>query len=224
MAILSAILYFLTQHPFLAWPVIMAAGTLLAHALAKRRRKAGWYGLILVFFIYGQINIFTAHIFNALFLEAFGIDGTAVITQAQETNSTLNDQSVWAYDTVVKTADGRDVPTQFDTMSASIYPITNAILIPPEGEIFVVRYIPGFPRNFVVMRNLSPYGKRYVIDEDRRPVEKAAAQFRAGPRNNAFIAEYREALVTFIASHHDDADPALIESYEAQLDALPRAK
>lgn len=223
MVILSAILYFLTQHPFWAWPVIMALGALLAHALAKWRRNNGWYALILASFIYGQINFFTAHIFNALFLEAAGIDGTAVITQSQETSSTLNDQNIWAYDAVMKAADGRDVLTQFDTMSASIYPITNAILIPPEGEIFAVRYIPGFPRNFVIMRDLSPYGKRYLIDEDRRPVEKAAAQFGASPRNNAFIVEYREALAAFIAKHHKDADPALIENYKAQLDALPRA-
>jgi len=223
MTVISAILYFLTQHPFLAMPVIFVAGSLLAHFLAKWRKSKGWYGLVLFFFIYAQINIFTGHIFNALFLEAFGVEGSAIITQSEETSSTLNDQNVWNYDAVMKTADGRDLPVQFDTMSASIYPITNTIFIPPEGERFVVRYIPGFPRNFAIMRDLSPYGKRYLMGEDRRPVDKASAQFMASPGNSAFIAEYREALTTFIAKHHDDADPALIENYKAQLDALPRA-
>ena len=164
----------------------------------------------------------TAHIFNAWFLEAYGVDGTAVITQSEETSSTLNDQSVWAYDAVMKTAEGQDVVTRFDTMSASIYPITNTILIPPQGERFVVRYIPGFPRNFVIMRDLSPYGQKYRINADRRPVEKAAAQFAASPDNRAFVAEYRDALTTFIDTHRDDADPALIENYQTQLDALPK--
>lgn len=223
MVILSAISYFLTHHPFWSWPVIVLTGALLAYLLAKWTGSGRWYGLILVFFLYGPINIFTAHIFNALFLEAFGTDGTAVITQSEETSSTLNDQNIWAYDAVMKTADGRDVVAQFDTMSASIYPITNAILIPPEGETFAVRYIPGFPRNFVIMRDLSPYGRRYLIGEDRRPVEKAAAQFAASPGNKAFIAEYREALTAFVAKHGRDADPALIERYQAQLRALPRA-
>lgn len=223
MVILSAILHFLTHHPFWSWLALLLLGVVLAHAMATWRGKKGWYGLILPFFIYGQLNIFTAHIFNALFLQAFGVDGTGIITQSEETSSTLNDQSVWAYDAVLKTADGDDLVTKFDTMSASIYPITNAILIPPQGETFVVRYIPGFPRNFVIMRDLSPYGKRYLIAEDRRPVEKAAAQFAASPGNRAFIAEYREALTAFIARHRDDADPALIENYQAQLDALPVA-
>lgn len=222
MIILSKILYFLTHHPFWAWPVIIAVGWLLAYLLAKRSGSGRWYILILPFFIYGQINFFTAHIFNALFLEAYGIDGSAVITQSEETSSTLNDQSVWAYDAVMKTAEGQDVVTGFDTMSASIYPITNAILIPPQGERFVVRYIPGFPRNFVIMRELSPYGKKYRLGEDRRPVEKAAAQFAASPDNRAFVAEYRQALTVFIDRHRDDADPTLIEYYRAQLGALPK--
>jgi hypothetical protein len=220
MVTLSAISYFLTQHPFWSWPLLIIAGVLPGFVLAKWRGTGAGYILILPLFIFGIINIFTAHIVNALFLQAFGVDGTAVITQSEETNSTLNDQPIWAYDVVVRTADGRDVVTQFDTMSASIYPITNAILIPPQGERFAIRYVPGFPRNFVIMRALSPYGMQYRIDEDRRPVEKAAAQFAASPGNEAFIAEYRQALTTFIAKHRHDAAPALIANYQAQLDAL----
>jgi hypothetical protein len=221
MVILSAISHFLTHHPFWSWPMIVAIGALLGHGMAKWQGNGCWYLLMLPFFLYGPINIFTAHIFNALFLEAFGVNGTAVITQSEETSSTLNDQNIWAYDAVMRTADGHDVVTQFDTMSASIYPITNEILIPPEGERFVVRYIPGFPLNFVIMRDLSPYGKKYRIAEDRRPVEKAAAQFAASPSNKAFIAEYRKALTAFIAKHRDDAGPAVIEDYQARLDTLP---
>jgi len=222
MVILSAILYFLTQHPIWSLPLFILLGVVLAQLLARWRRNQGWQALIILFFVLGMVNIFSAHIFNALFLQAFGVDGTAVITQEEETNSTLNDSPIWAYDAVMRTADGHDVVAQFDTMSATIYPITNAILIPPKGERFAVRYIPGFPRNFVIMRDLSPYGRQYLIDQDRRPVDKAAAQFAASPSNAAFIAEYRATLTAFIARHQNDADPALIANYRAQLRALPR--
>ena len=222
MTALSAILYFLTQHPFWSWPVLMLVGVALSWLLSRKGKKR-WWVLLLVFFIYGQINIFVAHIFNALFLQAFGVEGTAVITHAEETSSTLNDQNVWEFDGVLKTADGRDVVVQFDTMSATIYPITNAIMIPPQSETFVVRYIPGFPRNFVIMRELSNYGKKYQLAEDREPVEKAAAQFAVSPGNKEFIAEYRSALAAFIDKHRQDAEPALIMEYQARLDALPPA-
>jgi len=38
-----------------------------------------------------------------------------------------------------------------------------------------------------------------------------------------WIAECREALAAFIAKHHKDADPVLMENYKAQLDALQQA-
>lgn len=224
MAVLSAILYFLTHHPFWSWPILIVVGFILAQFLVIWRRRAGWYLLLLPFFLYGPVNIFVAHIFNALFLEAFGVEGSAVVTHSEETSSTLNDQYVWAYDAVLKTADGRDVVTTFDSMSASIYPITNAIVIPPEGERFVVRYVPGFPRNFVIMRDLSTYGIRYKVDEDRAPVDKAAAQLAASPENRAFIAEYRDALIKFITTHRRDAAPAIIDDYTQKLASLPPAK
>jgi hypothetical protein len=222
MATLSAISYFLTQHPFWSWPILILVGMLMAHLAAKWRGHGLWYLLVLPFFLYGPANIFLAHIFNALLLNAFGVAGTAVITQSEETSSTLNDQNIWAYDAVLKTADGQDVVTQFDSMSATIYPITNAILIPPEGETFAVKYIPGFPRNFVIMRDQSTYGIIYNIGQARRPVEKAAAQLDTSPNNPVFIAEYRAALTTFLAKHSSDADPNLIANYQAKLAALPR--
>lgn len=222
MIILSAILFFLTQHPIWSWLLILILGALLSHMLVRWRGSGGWYSLILVFFIYGPLNIFLAHVFNALFLSAFGVLGTGVITHSEETSSTLNDQTVWAYSVVLRTADGRDVVAEFDTMSASIYPITNTIYIPPQGERFVIKYIPGLPRNFAIMRNLSSYGIREAVEEDRGPVEKAANQLAASPANPDFIAEYRSALTTFLDRHRTDADPALIARYQRDLDALPQ--
>ncbi|MEJ1098219.1 MULTISPECIES: hypothetical protein [unclassified Pseudoxanthomonas] len=185
-----------------------------------RRRPVLYLGLVIFGFLFGMANIFTGHILNALFLNAFGTPGTAVIVQSEQTNSTLNDQYIWEYHAVMKTADGRDVKITFDTMSASIYPIRNAILIPPEKETFVVKYIPGVERNVVIMSDASNYGKQRLIYEARAPVEKAAAQLAVSPSNPEFIAEYRDALQTFVRDYRDRADPALIQDYEQQLAAL----
>ncbi len=219
MQIVSSVLYFLAHHAIWSFFLIMIAISLLGRWMI-RRRPTLYLGLVIFGFLFGMANIFTGHILNALFLNAFGTPGTAVIVQSEQTNSTLNDQYIWEYHAVMKTADGRDVKITFDTMSASIYPIRNAILIPPEKETFFVKYIPGVERNVVIMSDLSNYGKQRLIYEARAPVEKAAAQLAVSPSNPEFIAEYRDALQTFIRDYRDRADPALIQRYEQQLASL----
>jgi len=109
-------------------------------------------------------------------------------------------------------------------MSASIYPIRNRILILPENEPFVAKYIPGFERNIVIMSDESDYGKRIIVDQDRAPVAKAAGQYAVNPTNPAFIKEYGAALQAFIAKHRNEADPDVIQNYERELNKLSQAQ
>jgi hypothetical protein len=220
MDILSAISYFFSHHALLAMPVIVILCGLLGVAIGQWKKQPLWAMLFLAGFFIGGINVFTSHIVNALFLNTVGVTGNAVIVHSTETNSMLNDRYIWEYDVVLKTADGRDVATKIDTMSASIYPVRNEILIPPEGQTFVVKYVPGFARNFVIMSDQSEYGKERLIQQDLQPVEKAAAQLAVSPDNPAFIEEYRAALRTFLNAHRNDTDPELIHDYEQKLDSL----
>jgi hypothetical protein len=220
MVFVSAILYFLTHHPGLTMLVLIGAGLGAGTLLAIWRRQAGWYGLVIPFFLLSPISFFTAPFLNALFLNAFGTTGKAVIVHKQETNEQFNDNYVWDYDGVLKTADGRDVAIHFRTTSATIYPIRNEILIPPANESFVAKYIPGFERNIVIMSVESNYGKRLKIEQDRAPVEKAAGQYAVSPTNHVFLKEYQAALQTFISKHRSDADPDLIQDYERELNGL----
>ena len=223
MQILSHVLYFLVHHPFWSFLLIMI-GTSSASRLIGWRRPILCLFVVVFGFFFSLANIFAGHFFNALFLNAFGTPGTAVVVQSEQTNSTLNDQYIWDYHAVMKTADGRDVKFTFDTMSASIYPLRNAILIPPERETFVVKYIPGVEHNVVIMSDLSDYGKQRLVHQARAPVEKAAAQVAVSPTNPEFIAEYRDALQTFLRDYRNTANPALIKDYEQKLAALESAQ
>jgi hypothetical protein len=222
MAIVSAILYFISHHPFLAWPFIALFWFGIGVLMARWRKSPGWIALGTIGMVGGMINLFTGSIFNAAFLAAFGTYGSAVITHEEETNSQLNEQYIWAYDAVVRTADGQDVKTQFDTMSASIYPWSNSIYIPSKGERFVVKYIPGFERNIAIMRNESAYGRRQIMAQAREPVERAAAQLEASPNNAEFQQEYREEVEKFLANHAGDSPPGMVAEYRATVAALPK--
>lgn len=220
MVVLSAIFFFISQHSLLSLPLWILAGFALGGAASALLRNGAWMGLSVIGFVIGIANIFLGSMANAIFLNAYGTYGTAVVTHEEETNSQLNDSNIWRYDAVVRTADGRDVKTGFDTMSASLYPPRNAIQIPPKGERFVVKYIPGFERNIAIMRDESPFGRRLLLQKALEPVERAAAQIEASPDNPDFRREYREAIENFLARHAGDAPPELVERYRAELDRL----
>lgn len=223
MIAISALLHFLAHHPFLSLQLLVLAGLALGAAIAHRRRNAAWYALGIVGLVLGMLNVFTGSMANAVFLNAFGTYGTAVVTHAEETSSQLNERNIWAYDAVMQTAEGRDVKVHFDTLSASLYPVRNRIDLPPVGERFVVKYIPGYERNIAIMRDESPFGKRILLAQARGPVERAAAQLAASPDNEAFKQEYRLALQDFLARHGQDAAPEVAERYRKALQALEQS-
>ncbi|WP_459616527.1 hypothetical protein [Bordetella sp. 2513F-2] len=220
MTVLSALLYFLSHHPFLSMLLLALAALAVGAAIARRRRNAAWCALGVAGLVLGMVNMFAGSMANALFLNAFGTYGTAVITHAEETSSQLNERNIWAYDAVMKTADGRDVEIHFDTLSASLYPVRNRIDIPPVGERFVIKYVPGFERNVAIMRDESPFGRRLLVAQARAPVERAAARLAASPDNDVFRQEYRAALRAFLERHGSDAEPGVVERYREALQAL----
>lgn len=213
MKAISVILYFLSHSPMWSFLVIVALGILCSTLFRK-------FFFSIVGFILAMLNIFTGHMLNAWFLNANGQLGTAIITQSERTNSTLNDQYIYDYDVVVKTADGKDVVTGFSTMSAAIYPIRNAILIPPDNELFYVKYIPGYEKNIVILSDLSAYGRQRLMYNNRQPVVKAQRQYEASPANETFRQEYLQALRTYIADTINAGDAATLEQYRQEIGRL----
>jgi len=222
MTTLSAFFFFISQHSLLSLQLWILAGFALGGTVSALRRNPAWMALSVVGFAVGLANIFLGSMANAIFLNAYGTYGTAVITHEEETSSQLNDANIWDYDAVVRTAEGKDVKTGFDTMSASLYPPRNAIEIPPKGERFVVKYIPGYERNIAIMRDESPFGKRLLLRRALEPVERAAAQVEASPDNEDFRREYRKEIEAFLAGFADTGPPDQIDHYRSELKRLDR--
>ncbi len=170
-------------------------------------------------FLLGMANIFTASFLNAWFLQAWGVPGSAVVIQSTQTNSTLNDQYIFEYAVIARAA-GKDVKTGFTTMSAPIWPIRNEILIPPVGQPFVTRYIPGYEENIVIMADESTYGKMRIIATNRESVDRARNQLAASPTNESFQEEYRLALQTFLSNPDNRLDSVSMRQFQDALTHL----
>ncbi|ASZ13599.1 hypothetical protein KTO58_06195 [Chitinophaga pendula] len=214
---LSFVLYFLSHHPVWSFLILLFLGILLTSLIRK------WIFLLLGF-LGALANIFLAHYLNAWFLNAYGIKGEAVITRTVDTNSTLNDAPVYDYDVLLKTADGKDVITGFSTMSAAIYPLRNEILIPPQGQFFVVKYIPGYEKNIVVLSDDSPYGKQRLSALGQENVEKARIQYNASPTNKDFRQQYLAALKEYLDEPQHRYDTFTVNRYRQILGALEAGK
>lgn len=217
MTLISMLLYLLNQHPFWMIPVYLAFGI----GMTIWRRNAGWG---IATFLAWMFAMFCMQFINAVFLNAVGTRGTAVLIDARQTSSKLNENYVWTYEGVLRTADGRDVAFGFDTMSATLYPLRNAIQIPALGQRFEVKYVPGFARNVVILTDASEHGRALQRREDVQAVMRARRQYDASPTNPAFIAEYRMALRTYLSQHPDVDAPDHVRFQRAldTLDALER--
>lgn len=213
MKIISAILYFLSHHPGWSFPIILVFFLLL---FAWRGKTV--YGILAL--LMPMANIFVAHMLNAWFLNAYGVRGSAIITKEEQTNSTLNDQYIYDYDVLMKTANGKDVITGFSTMSAAIYPVRNGILLPNVNETFLVKYIPGYEKNIVVLSDESNYGIAAKIAENQQEVQKAWIQYKESPQNQAFKEEYLKVLKSYIADSENIAEPETITNYKTIIHQL----
>lgn len=207
MKAISIILYFLSNHPVWGFLIIFVLFSLIAALRGK-------IVYMILAFTLAFANIFATHFLNAWFLNTFGVKATAVIINAEQTNSTLNEEYIWDYEAVIKTPEGKDVVTSFSTMSAAIYPIRNAILIPQMGEPFFVKYMPGYEKNIVILSDESMYGKLRNIYENRQPIEKARRQLEAHPNNKEFKDEYLRELKIFIENNDNALDTISIRSYK----------
>lgn len=124
---------------------------------------------------------------------------------------------------MLRTAEGRDVEVVFHTNTASLWPLENTIRIPAQDQPFVVKYTPGFPRNFVILTDESPHGIAQARASARERVEVAARKLHFSPGNADFRADYRHELQTWLREQGDDPQQQTdAQRYRAELDALDR--
>ena len=218
--ILSKVFHFAAHHPFWLMIALVAAAGVLATFLGRRTGTLGGIALIPIAFVLGMTNVMTGHWMDAIFVNRVGVYGSAVIIDRRDANFMLNDRPVSYFDTLVKTADGREILTNITEMSAAIYPLRNAILIPPMNEHFVIKYVPGDEKNFVIMSDESDYGKQRLLREARQPVDHARRLYEASPANPDFVRQYREALKTFLSEQATNAPADQLEKYRTVLEGL----
>lgn len=216
----SVVLYFLIQYRLVSFFSFILIVVLLTVYLSKKYKRFSIPLFVVPASLLGMAFLFFGPMLNAAFLNQFGSTASAVITSSRQTSSRLNEQYIWAYEVLVQTAQGEDVISGFDTMSASIWPLRNQILIPPEGERFIVKHIASFPKNLVILSDESEYGRRRLLREEIGPIDQARQRYKASPSNAEFKEQYIELLRQFITRHEGGQDLLTIQSFKKELKQL----
>ncbi|MDQ0780893.1 hypothetical protein [Chryseobacterium sp. W4I1] len=213
MIFISKILFFTSHHGFYTVIILFVFFGLLSFVT----KKAWFLAPILPLAI---LNGFAGQYLNAWFLNKYGVESTAIITSDVETNSTLNDMYIHDYEAIVKKPDGKYSSTFFSTTSATIYPIENAIRIPPTEIPFPVKYIPGYEKNIVILYNESEEGKAVLKYSKLAPVNSARIKYEADRTDKESIAEYIIALEAYTASYDEESYKIKLEELKKELKQL----
>lgn len=212
---ISKILFFFSHHGFYSTLIFI----LFFVIMSTITKKSLWLLPIIPLSI---ANGFAGQFLNAWFLNKYGVESTAIMTSDVQTNSTLNDQYIHDYGAIVKQLDGKYIETNFSTMSAAIYPITNEIRIPNVNENFPVKFIPGYEKNIVIMYNQTQEGIARRRYEKLAPVNEAKIKYEADPENKDFIVEYISALENYLQTYNDDSYRLKMKELKQELETLKK--
>ncbi|MBV8325397.1 hypothetical protein [Chryseobacterium sp.] len=213
MILISKILFFASHHGFYTVIILILFFGLLTFLTKKVLFLIPIIPLAILNGIGGQFV-------NAWFLNKYGVESTAIITDDVETNSTLNEMYIHDYEAIVKKQDGKYISTYFSTTTAAIYPIENAIRIPRMKESFPVKYIPGYEKNIVILYNQSEEGKRVLKYSKLAPVNSAKIKYEADRTNKEFVKEYISALEEYLKDYDDESYRTRLSDLKQELDQL----
>ena len=97
--------------------------------------------------------------FATTLINEYGVDGAAIVTGSVDTHDQYNRHDVFRRDIDLRTVDGRVVSTHFRTDDFNVENADDVDMpddesgYPEPGDIFTVRYLAGYPADFVILGN-----------------------------------------------------------------------
>ena len=84
-------------------------------------------------------------------IHRLGISAAASITGSHGTSSQYNNHNVVGYDVLIRSPGGGTISTGFEDDDFNVYPPHNATSYPGQGDVFTVRYLPGYASDFTIV-------------------------------------------------------------------------
>ena len=146
------------RFEFVAVAIVSA---LVIGAIAVRMRRLAILWLVPFVFGYALLNLIFGPDWGTALVYRFGDQAPATVTGTFATNDVYNNQNVVGYHVLIRPVDGNIVESRFRSDDFNVYPPHNATRYPDTGDVFTVRYLRGYPGDFVIVSNDgSPWSNR----------------------------------------------------------------
>ncbi len=109
---------------------------------------------------FGVLNIIFGPALSTRLIHALGESGAATVTGTFDTATQYNNHNVVGFHVLMRRPSGNVVTERFEDDEFNVYPPHNGTSYPDVGALFTVRYLPHFPRDFVILTDdASPYAQ-----------------------------------------------------------------
>lgn len=167
-------------------PIAIFASLLLGVISARLNRRAILW-LIPVIFGYALLNLINGPDWVTGLIYYFGTPAQATVTGTFPTDTIYNNKDVVGRHVLIRPTDGPVIETSFRSDDFNVYPVRNATRYPDVGDVFTVRYLPGHPDDFVIIRDDgSPWSNRLRCEQLAVGADQADQKTSFAPENPAF--------------------------------------
>ncbi|MEQ5841766.1 hypothetical protein N0A02_20235 [Paraburkholderia acidicola] len=185
LAPLVHVLWALIRWRFFVPPALVALIFIAGAFLKGVRRHFGWSVPLVA--VLAVVNIIFGPDLGVRLIYRMGEQGQGAIASTYGTSTRYNNHRVIGYNVLLRTADGKVVETTFEDIDFNVYPPHNSTFYPHEGDEFTVRYVAGFPGDFVIVSDDdSPWAKRMRCRVLTRDAFAAQEKQRFAPDSAAF--------------------------------------
>ena len=201
---ISSILHFCAQHPFLLLPCSIFAMLLIFYLGRKKFPIASKLAIVLP--IWGVINLIYGGEWNAEYVYNHGLKGTGVVISIEPTNNRINDVEVVNYHCLIKTKDGTTIKAYFENSGTVFYPQNSLELLPQIGEQFSVKYMANNAENFIILTNDSKSGfsNKMECTQLLQEIASAQAAYNFDPSDKEKAKAFRSMLNQFLKGPCDE--------------------
>jgi hypothetical protein len=148
----------------------------------------------------GLLNMLFGTVITTNLIYHYGVAGSATVTATSDSGSPSNGRPILDHSVPIRTPDRQVISTSFASDDFNVYPPHNRTTYPGKGEVFTVRYLSHFPRDFVIVSDDGSSWARWMQCRNLRIAVDDARQKRDFAPDQE---EYRKAYDDAVRAEHD---------------------